>query len=321
MSIKGAWQITKKTVTDFFATNTLKLSASLAFFTIFSLPGLLIIVIWFTDLFYGREIVEGTLYHQFEGFVGHDAAIEIQDTIHNVSFSSGSSFATIVGLIALIFGATSVFGEIQDSINKIWHLKAKPRKGFGFIKLVFNRLLSFSMIITMGFILLVSLVINGTMDYLLDHLTQRYPHLTVVLVYSLNILITFIVTAFIFATIFKVLPDARIKWKHVRIGACVTAILFMIGRFIIGYYLGHSIMSSAYGTAGSVIVVLLWVYYSSIILYLGATFTHAYVVHKGSRIYPNNYAVWVQQIEVESDKSIKQQPEEKTVIEAPPHKT
>ena len=318
MSIKDAWKITKSSVTDFFDGNILKLSASLAFFTIFSLPGLLIIIIWVSDLFYGREVVEGTVYHQIEGFVGHSAAISIQEIIRNATMSAESTFATIVGLVALIIGATSVFSEIQDSINRIWRLKAKPKKGFGVLKMIFNRLLSFSMIITLGFILLVSLVINGTLDLLLNNLMSKNPELTVVLVYIINLVTTYIITAFIFAAIFKVLPDARIKWKHVRIGACVTAALFMIGRFVISFYLGTNKMSSAYGAAGSLIVVLLWVYYSSMILYFGAAFTHAYVIFKGSRIFPNSYAVWVQQVEVESEKSIQQQPETKLVIEVPP---
>ena len=295
----------------------MRLSAALAFFTIFALPGLLIIIIWFSDLFYGRGIVEGSLYTQIEGFVGHTAALDIQNTIRNATQSSGGRFATIVGLAALIIGATSVFDEIQSSVNSIWRLKTKPRKGFGFLKMLFNRLLSFSMIITLGFILLVSLVINGGMDLLMDKLMKDYPQLTVILVYSLNIIITYFISAFIFAVIFKVLPDARVQWKHVRIGAFVTAFLFMAGKFIISYYLGHNRMTSAYGAAGSVIVVLLWVYYSSMILYFGAAFTHSYVVHKGSRIYPNSYAVWVQQIEVESEKSIEQQPAEKIIIEVP----
>ena len=321
MSIKDAWKITKSSVTDFFDGNILKLSASLAFFTIFSLPGLLIIIIWVSDLFYGREVVEGSLYQQIEGFVGHSAAIEIQETIRNSALSGSSTFATIIGVAALIIGATSVFSEIQDSINRIWRLKAKPRKGMAILKIIFNRLLSFSMIVTLGFILLVSLVVNGTLDIVFDKLTVKYPELTLVLVYILNLIITYVITAFIFAAIFKVLPDARIKWKHVRIGACVTAALFMVGRFIITYYLGTSRMSSAYGAAGSMIGVLLWVYYSSMILYFGAAFTHAYVVFKGSRIYPNSYAVWVQQVEVESEKSILQQPEKKKVIETPAPKT
>lgn len=243
MSMSDAWKIIKHSVSDFFACDVLKLSGALAFYTIFSLPGLLIIIIWFSDLFYGRSVVEGSVYKQIESFVGHSAAIDIQETIRNATTSSGSQFATIVGLAALIIGATSVFGEIQSSINHIWRIKAKPRKGFGWLKLIFDRLLSFSMIITLGFILLVSLVINGTMDFLLNKLMLRYPELTVVLVYVLNIIVTFLITAFIFAAIFKVLPDARIRWRHVWIGAFVTASLFMIGRFIISYYLGHSRMT------------------------------------------------------------------------------
>jgi membrane protein len=295
----------------------MKLSGSLAFFTVFSLPGLLIIIIWFSNLFYGRQVVEDTVYKQIEGFIGHDAALNIQQTIHNATQAAGSNFATIVGIASLVIGATSVFGEIQDSINLIWKLKARPRKGLAILKLVFNRLLSFSMIITLGFILLVSLVLNGAMDILLDRLTQRFPELTVILVYIINLILTFLISTFIFGAIFKVLPDARVDWKHVKVGAAVTAFLFLVGKFLISYYLGHSRMTSAYGAAGSVIVVLMWVYYSAAILYFGAVFTRVYAIHTGSAIYPNSYAVWVKQVEVESQKSIQQQSEGKTVIKAP----
>lgn len=317
MTIKDTWKITKHAFGEFINHDVLKLSAALAFFTIFALPGLLIIIIWFSDIFYGRQVVEGSVYSQIEAFVGHSAAVTIQDTIHNATQSSHGRLATMVGLISLIIGATSVFNEIQSSVNQIWQLKARPRKGFGFLKLVLNRLLSFSMIITLGFILLVSLMINGGMDLLMDKLMQKNPQMTVILVYSINIILTYFISAFIFAAIFKILPDARVAWKHVRVGAFVTAFLFMGGKFIIGYYLGHNQMTSAYGAAGSVIVLLLWVYYSSMILYFGAAFTHSYVLYKGSRIYPNSYAVWVQQIEVESEKSVLQQPEEKIVIKVP----
>ncbi len=320
MSLKNIWKITRQTFSNLVDSNVLKLSGALAFFTIFSLPGLLIIVIWFSDLFYGRAVVERSVYRQIEGFIGHNAAIEIQQTIHTAMEATGNNFATVAGLIALIFGATSVFGEIQDSINLIWKLKVKHRKGWVWLKLIVNRLLSFSMIITLGFILLVSLLLNGAMDLLLNNLMEKFPHLTVIIVYSLNLLLTLIISTFIFGAIFKVLPDARVKWKHVWRGAFVTAILFILGKFLISYYLAHSSLSTAYGAAGSLIVILLWVYYSSMILYFGAAFTHVYAAHSGSRIYPNNYAVWVQQIEVESHKSIDQQPEHKTVIETPDKK-
>ena len=316
-SVKDIWAITKQSFIDFIDNKVFKLSAALAFYTIFSLPAMLIIIISVSDIFYGRAAVEGTLYHQISNFVGADAAMQIQQTIRGAALSNSSNFATIVGVVTLLFGATSVFSEIQDSINLIWKLKAKPRKGKGFLKMILNRLLSFSIVVTLSFLLLVSLMINGAMDALINHLTKIFPQLTVILVYALNLLLTFSITALLFAMIFKVLPDAKIKWKHVRAGAFTTALLFMMGKFLIGYYLGQSKMSSTYGAAGSVIVILLWVYYSAMILYFGAVFTHVYAVHTGSRIYPNEYAVWVQQIEVESVKSIQQQPEEKAVIKTP----
>ncbi len=312
-SLKDIWSITKQSFSDFIGNKVLKLSAALAFYTIFSLPAMLIIVISVSDIFYGRAAVEGTLYHQIAGFVGSEAAVQIQQTIRGAALSKSSYFATVVGIITLLFGATSVFNEIQDSINHIWKLKSKP-KGTGFLKMITNRLLSFSLVISLGFLLLVSLLINGLMDMLITRLTVMFPQLTVVMVYIVNVIITFGITALLFAMIFKVLPDARIKWKHVRAGAFTTAILFMLGKFLIGYYLGHSRLSSTYGTAGSVIVMLLWVYYSAMILYFGAVFTHVYAAHTGSRIFPNNYAVWVQEIEVESAESIQQQPEKKKIV-------
>lgn len=317
MSIKSIWNIITQSFADFFNNRVLKLSAALAYYTIFSLPGLLIIIVWVSDIFYRQDAVEGTLYNQISGFVGKDAALQIQEMIRNATLSSEIGFATIVGLVTLIIGATSVFGEIQDSINLIWRLKAKPKKGKGWLKLIINRLLSFSIIISLGFLLLVSLIINGVMDLLINRLTQAFPKTEVIVAYIGNMLLTFFITSFLFGLIFKVLPDARIRWRHVRAGAFTTAILFMIGKFLIGLYLGQSKMSSAYGAAGSVIVILLWVYYSAIILYFGATFTRVYAIHRGSQIYPNNYAVWVEQVEVQSETSIQEQPETKSVIEAP----
>ncbi|MGC4101605.1 YihY/virulence factor BrkB family protein [Ferruginibacter sp.] len=321
LSVKDIWTIIKRSFTDFFANKVLKLSAALAYYTIFSLPAMLIIIISVSNIFYGRAAVEGTLYHQIADFVGTDAALQIQQTIRSASLSTSSSFATIVGIVTLVFGATSVFGEIQDSINLIWKLKAKPRKGKGFLKMLINRLLSFSIVVSLGFLLLVSLVVNGLMDALITRLTNLFPQLTVVLVYALNLVLTFGITSLLFALIFKVLPDARIQWKHVRAGAFTTAALFMIGKFLISYYLGHSKLSNSYGAAGSLIVLLLWVYYSAAILYFGAVFTHVYAVYTGSAILPNNYAVWVQQVEVESVKPVHEQPAEKKVIktsETPP---
>ncbi len=311
------WSVLKKSFSDFIEKRVLKLSAALAFYTIFSLPAMLIIIISVSDIFYGREAVEGTLYHQISNFVGKEAAMQIQQTIRSSALSHNSNFAMIVGLITLLIGATSVFSEIQDSINYIWKLKAKPRKGKGIFKMIVNRLLSFSIVVSLGFLLLVSLMINGVMDALINKLTQIFPKVTVIMVYIFNLVLTFGITSLLFGMIFKILPDARIQWKHVRKGTIITAALFMGGKFLISYYLGHSKLSSVYGTAGSAIVMLLWVYYTAMILYFGAVFTHVYAVQTGSNIFPNSYAVNIKEIEVESEKAIQQQPQSKIVIEVP----
>ncbi|HEV3249975.1 MAG TPA: YihY/virulence factor BrkB family protein [Puia sp.] len=307
LSTKGLWKILRQAGLDFMDDKVLKLSAALAFYTLFSLPAMLIVIIAVSDIFYGREAIEGTIYGQIADFVGKEAALQIQQTIRSAALSNEAGFATIVGLATLVIGATSVFGEIQDSINSIWRLKAKPKKGW--LKIIINRLISFSMVVCMGFLLLVSLLVNGIMEAAINKLTKMFPGFTVFSVYSFNLLLTFLITSFLFAIIFKFLPDAKIRWRHVRAGAFTTAFFFMIGKFLIGYYLGHSKLSSAYGAAGSVIVILLWVYYSAMILYFGAEFTRVYAIHSGSQIYPNDYAVWIQQIEVESKKSLQQQPE------------
>lgn len=307
MTFRKAWCIIRDSFVDFFQSRALKLSAALAYYTVFSLPGLIIIVIWVSDIFWGEQAVEGTVYGQIAGLVGQDAALQIQATIRNATLSPESSFATVIGLGTLILGATSIFSEIQDSINLIWRLRARPRKGRGWLKMILNRLLSFSIIVSLGFLMLVSLIINGAMDAFINRLTEVFPETEVIVAYVFNLLLNFAVTTFLFGLIFKVLPDARIQWRHVRAGAIATAVLFMAGKFLIGYYLGHSRMSSAYGAAGSVIVILLWVYYSAIILYFGACFTRAFAIHTGSHIYPNQYAVWIEQVEVESTTTLQQQ--------------
>ncbi|MCC6288788.1 MAG: YihY/virulence factor BrkB family protein [Chitinophagaceae bacterium] len=312
--LKTAWRIIKKSFLAFLAERVFKLSAALSYYTLFSLPGLVIIVIWLGDIFYGRAAIEGSVYGEIADLVGRQAAVQIQDTIKNATLSTGNKLTTIIGVITLIIGATSVFGEIQDSINLIWRLKAKPRKGW--VKLLVNRLLSFSIIITLGFLLLVSLIANGLMDAFIHRLTILFPQTEVAAVYIANVVLTFVITSFLFGIIFKVLPDAKIQWCNVRVGAFTTALLFMGGKFLISYYLGRSSMTSAYGAAGSVIVILLWVYYSALILYFGAIFTRVYAIETGSHIYPDKYAVWVKEVEIESEKSIQKQPEAKKIVKS-----
>ena len=315
LRLKNVWNLIKEAGSGFNADNVLKLSGSLAYFTVFSLGPMFIIIIFLADIFWGREAVEGTIFGQIKGFVGPDAAVQVQDMIRNASLSGKSNVTAIIGFITLLIGATSVFAEIQDSINTIWGLKPKPKKGW--LKMLMNRLLSFSVVISLGFLLLVSLIINGLLEAVSNRLMVIFPEITVVIFYIINLIITFVVTSLLFAIIFKLLPDAKITWKDVMIGAMATAALFMIGKFGISFYIGSANVGSTYGAAGSLVVLLVWVYYSSVILYFGAEFTKAYAAKYGRRILPNDYAVWVKQIEVEEEGgTLKQNNEKKEVIEA-----
>lgn len=283
----------------------LKLSGSLAYLTVFSIGPLIIVIIFVADLVWGRAAIEGTIYNQLRGLLGPDASVQIQDIIKNAAVSNKGTVAAIIGIITLVFSSTAVFAEIQDSINTIWNLKPKPKKGW--LKMLMNRLLSFSIVVSLGFLLLVSLIINGLIEAMSQRLVQIFPDIAVAVVYVINLVITFAVISFLFAIIFKVLPDAKIRWKDVLTGAMVTAVLFMLGKFGITFYIGSSNVSSTYGAAGSLVILLLWVYYSSVILYFGAEFTKAYAANYGGRIYPNHYAVWIKQVEVEQEHGSLQQ--------------
>jgi membrane protein len=310
ITLKGIWEVLMDSFNGFLNNKVLKLSGALAYFTVFSLGPMLIVAIFFADIFYGRDAIEGNIYLQTKSFIGPAAAIQIQEVIKNASLSGKTNFTAIVGFITLLVGATSVFSEIQDSVNMIWNLKAKPKKGW--LKILVNRVLSFSVVVGLGFLLLVSLIITALVEAMSNHLYHVFPHITVAIVYVVNLLLTLIVTTLLFSVIFKVLPDAKIKWKDVLVGSITTAILFMLGKFGITFYIGSSNIGSTYGTAGSLIVILIWIYYSAIILYFGAEFTKAYAAHYGSRIEPNQYAVWIKQIEVEEGKgSLKNQEEKK----------
>jgi membrane protein len=277
----------------------LKLSASLAYYTIFSLGPLLLLLMSLAGLFFGEEAIQGKIFSEMKGLIGANAAAQVQEIIKNMRFSGETNFALIVSIITLIVGATSVFIEIQDSLNMVWKLKAKPKKGWlAFLK---NRLLSSSLIISLGFLLIVSLVVNGAIQALMDIISRYFTSLAEVLLLVLNLLITFGIITVLFGIIFKFLPDAKITWKHVRAGAIFTAILFMIGRYLIGIYIEKSATESTYGAAGSLIVILLWIYYSAVILYIGAEFTQVYTEAHGGVIRPASYAVHVEQKEVEQD--------------------
>lgn len=276
--------------------NILKLSAALAYYTIFSLVPMLIIIIWVTGIFYDAAYVQGELFTRMTRLLGAEAVSQIRQTIVSTKFDQGSVLTKGLSIGTLIFTAMGVFTEIQDSINTIWGLKTKPKKGL--VKLIVNRLTSFSLIISLGFILIVSLLLNAVISELTFRVQVYFPDIPVLLFYALNQIIIFLVLSVLFASIFKVLPDAKIKWKDVMGGAIITSVLSMGGKYLIGFYLEENATITAYGSAGSVIVILLWVYFSAIILFMGAEFTQAYLKLKGQQIQPNQYAVWVNEMAV-----------------------
>jgi membrane protein len=297
--LKKYWTSLKRAGISFIDDRAMKMAASLSYYTVFSLAPMLVIVISLVGIFFGRDAIEGRLYYQIAGLVGSEAAKQIQATIQNVSKTGDSGMAAVIGAVTLIIGATTMFGEIQDSINSIWGIKPKPKRGW--VRMLINRLLSFSMIVTIGFLMLVSLVINALMDIFINRLERLLADYTVYLVYAINLLVLWGVTTLLFAVVFKVLPDGKVRWKDALRGAGFTAVLFMIGKFAIGFYLGSSDVASAYGAAGSIILILLWVYYSSVILYFGAEFTKEYAFLYGTRIEPNSYAVHVEHKEIERE--------------------
>ena len=308
-SIKSNIGLLRQTFIEFSNDNVLKLSAALSYFTIFSIAPMLFLVISFAGAFYGTEAVQGRLFGQLQQLVGSSAAIQIQEMIANTHLKDESTFGAITGGIILLLGATGVFTEIQDSINYIWSIKAKPKKGW--LKLIINRVISFSLVISLGFLMLVSLVINAVMDALNERLLAIFSEGTFYLMYALNILIIFAIISFFFTVIYKVLPDARIYWKDAMKGAMFTAVLFLIGKFLIGYFIGNSKTSVAYGAAASLVILLLWVYYTSVILYFGAEFTKVYALQKGKGIKPHENAVYILKEEKREIPPFTIKPEEK----------
>lgn len=293
--LKNMGQLLFKAFNAFWDDNALKMSAALAYYTVFAIAPLLLMVVSLAGVIYGKEAAQGKIFAELNKFVGSDAANQIQETIKNIADSQQSTFAFIIGFITLFIGTTGVFVEIQESINQIWRVKAKPKTGW--VKLITNRILSFSMVIGLGFLLIVSLIINGVVLALSAKLQIYFPDVTLLFINIFNLILTFAVISALFAIIFKFLPDVIIAWKDVKMGAFFTAIMFMAGKFLIGLYIEQVGPGTVYGAAGSIIVILIWVYYTSAILFFGAEFTQVYADAYGGKIQPAPYAVHVMHVE------------------------
>ncbi|MEO6905576.1 MAG: YihY/virulence factor BrkB family protein [Ginsengibacter sp.] len=283
--------VIKEVFKEFSADNILKYSASLAYYTVFSIAPLLIVITTSFGFLFGKEAMQGRIYEQLNNLVGSEVAIQIQDIIKNIHLSRNNFFATVISLVILLIGATSIFGEIQDSINKIWGLRIKNHKVWW--KLILTRLLSFSLILSIGIIMIFTLLLNAALTAFGKFIGKFINNYSIYFIQITEGILSFVIVAFLFALIFKILPDAKIGWKDVLFGGFFTAIFFTIGKLGISYYLSISNITSLYGAAGSIIILMVWVYYSSIILYLGAEFTKVYAKLYGENILPNEYAEWV----------------------------
>ncbi|WP_121966597.1 YihY/virulence factor BrkB family protein [Myroides sp. N17-2] len=293
-SVKKLILLFKQSVFDFLDDNAMKFSAALSYYTIFALPPLMLLIISASGfIFFEEKEVANFFYDQLRDMVGPNTTQEIQRAMDNVQFNKKSGYiTTAIGIGILLFSASGVFAEIQSSINYIWGLAAKPDKSI--VRLIKNRLLSFAMIGSVGFVLLVSLMINSIVSLLYTYLGNFFAEDTIILVKLLNNIVVFLIITILFVLIFKTLPNGKLLWKDAFVGAGFTAVLFMIGKFGIGWYLGNTASSSLYGAAGSVTVMLVWVYYSAMILYFGAEFTKNYASLYGRKILPGPYSIEIE---------------------------
>lgn len=301
---KEVFELLKSTAVNFGLDKGMKLSASLAYYSVFSIAPLLLIIIWVIGFLFG-EYIEGhagarsEVFSEFSALFGPEVSFQIQQVIQKISIANKSGIGIAVGVVTLVIGSTTIFVEIQDSINTIWKVRAKPKKGW--LKMLINRVISFSMVIGFGFLLIASLILNGIIGALSSYINELIPIFSAEMMNWINFGLTYLIICILFAVIFNVLPDAKIRFKDTIAGSLFTGSLFMVGRYLIALYMTYMAPASAYGAAGSLIVLLLWIYYSAVILYFGAEFTRSYAEKYGNGIQPASYAVKLVQQEIEKE--------------------
>ena len=285
----------RETITEWQADKASRLAAALAYYTVFSLAPLLIIAVATAGTIFGQEAAKGEIVEQIEGLVGSDSARVIETAISNANQPDVSNIASIISIIVLLFGASGVFTQLQDSLNTVWNVQPKPGRSMkGIIGLVLKRILSFSLVLGIGFLLVVSLILSATLLALSNYQSSLLPDLNF-LWQIFNFVLSFGIVTLLFALMYKFLPDVKIAWSNVWIGAIITSLLFAIGKFLLGFYLGRGSFGSTYGAAASLVVLLAWVYYSAQILFLGAELTLVNARRHGSKIVPSNHAEFVTQ--------------------------
>lgn len=308
-SIRAAFDLIKTSIKEFGNADPMTYAAAIAFYTIFSLPAAVFIIVFSAGYFYGEDAVTGELFYQIKDLVGTSAARQIQDILSNVKTTGNSLFATILTTGALLFGATTVFISIQNGLNAIWGVKPRPSNSF--LKLLIDRAWSFAMVLSMGFLLLVSLLVDTLLVILSDYVQRFFPEVSILFARGANLVISLAVIAAIFTLIFKILPDVRTGWKQCWAGGFITSGLFFIGKYLIGFYLSQSDLTSTYGAAGSLVLILIWVFYSSVILLLGGKITEVYVKEVKGQVKPSKFAVLFRHEHIEREEAKEKREEAK----------
>lgn len=282
-------------------------SAIIAYYALFSLPSLLIITVHLAGVFFGKEAVQGRITGEISGMIGQGSAELVQTMIINSALSESSLLFIIFGIGVLIFGATGVFFQLQKALNNIWSVRSKKN---GIIDTLKRRVVSFGLVLIIGLLMLISLVLSTAINALSEFIGDYYTEFSSQFIEIINFIISQIIVTALFAAIFTLLPDVKIKWKTNLIGASVTALLFLVGKYLIGFYFSQSNPASVYGAAGSVVLVLLWVYYTCLILFFGAEFTVNWALHRNIKIEPNENATLSYELEMEKLREYKRKVEE-----------
>jgi membrane protein len=288
MKNSSIWQFSKTTFDQWYAHDPFQLAAALAYYTLFSLAPMVIILTGIVGLFFGTTAAENYILGALSGIVGPQSAQAVQEVARNASQEQGGLLATIVGFVLLLFGAGGVVGQLQHSLNSLWGVTARPELGWWAV--IRARFFSYAMLLGIGFLLLVSLIASTVLSALSKYLGTLLPGADF-LWHIVDLVVSFGFTVVLFAMIYKVLPDVHIEWRDVWIGATLTSLLFTVGKFLIGLYLGQSSVATTYGAAGSLVSVMLWVYYSALIFFFGAQVTKVYATEYGHGVAPTEYAV------------------------------
>ncbi|MDH6251000.1 membrane protein [Chryseobacterium sp. H1D6B] len=289
-NVKFFWEVLKETFNDWNSSTASRDSASLAYYAIFSIPGLLIIIIWIAGNFFGEEAIRGEISNQISGLMGTEVSKSVENMIAGALIDKQNVFMKVVGVGSLIFGSTTLFFQLQYSLNSLWNIESAPKKAL--LKFILDRANSLGMILILGFLLMITMILSSLISIFNTMITQYFGFETYLLVETVNFAVGFVLVMLLFALMFKVLPDVEISWKPVWRGAFLTTLLFTLGKFLLSLYFGQFKPTSAFGTAGTVILIMMWINYSCMLIFFGAEFTKVYTYKKGYKIVPSKHAKW-----------------------------